>query len=207
MPPIRTLILHLAGAAALVGNLAKPTFAFHIAPIMKKPTCSTPKCPNLVARHIQNYHRPTNMLRVSESQEDHDQMPVSSIQEQIMQSPLPNPIRRPVDPLVASLTRIDEPPTNAPTVKAPLIGEVPADNNLSLLAFSAAFAVLGLLFSIFVAINSKDAFVQELSGIELPKVEYTPTVVNEGECRGLCSGNQEENLEGLRGFMESISGK
>jgi len=112
-----------------------------------------------------------------------------------------------LDPLIASLTRIDEPtPANVPTTKVPLFGEVPADDNLAVLAPVAAVSVLGFIYSIVVAFSSRDSIVQEMSKVELPKMEYTPTVVKEGECRGLCS-SQDEDLDGLRNFMQGISGK
>mmetsp|Transcript_7034 Transcript_7034/g.11295 ORF Transcript_7034/g.11295 Transcript_7034/m.11295 type:complete len:140 (+) Transcript_7034:3-422(+) len=111
----------------------------------------------------------------------------------------------PADPLIASLTRIDD-PENVPTVKVPLFGEVPADGNLKLLLPVAAIGVLGFIFSIVVTFQSRDAIVRELSHVELPKMEYTPTVVVEGKCRGLCS-NQDKDVDGLRNFMESISGR
>jgi hypothetical protein len=117
-----------------------------------------------------------------------------------------NPVRR-GDPLIGLLTRIDEPtPANVPTVQVPLFGEIPADGNLALLVPVAVISILGFIMSIVVAFNSRDAIVQELSNVELPKMEYTPTVVEEGKCRGLCS-SQDEDLDGLRNFMESIAGK
>lgn len=112
-----------------------------------------------------------------------------------------------LDPLIASLTRIDEPtPANVPMRSVPLFGEVPADGNLALLLPAAGIAILGFLFSIVVAFNTRDEIVSELSKVELPKMEYTPTVVEEGKCRGLCS-SQEDDLDGLRNFMEGISRK
>ncbi len=112
-----------------------------------------------------------------------------------------------LDPLIASLTRIDEPtPANVPMRSVPLFGEVPADGNLALLLPAAGIAVLGFLFSIVVAFNARDEIVSELSKVELPKMEYTPTKVEEGKCRGLCS-SQEDDLDGLRNFMEGISRK
>jgi hypothetical protein len=117
-----------------------------------------------------------------------------------------NPARR-GDPLIGLLTRIDEPtPENVPTVRVPLFGEIPADGNLALLVPAAVISILGFIMSIVVAFNSRDVIVQELSSVELPKMEYTPTVVEEGKCRGLCS-SQDEDLDGLRNFMESITGK
>jgi hypothetical protein len=112
-----------------------------------------------------------------------------------------------IDPLIASLTRIDEPtPNNVPMVQVPLFGEIPADGTLGLLAPAAATGILGFIFSIVVAFNARDSIVQGLSSVELPKMEYTPTVVEEGKCRGLCS-SQAEDLDGLRNFMESISSR
>jgi hypothetical protein len=120
------------------------------------------------------------------------------------QMPPPGAPQQRLDPLIASLTRIDEPtPDNVPTVQAPLIGEIPADGNLALLVPAAAISVLGFIFSIVVAFNSRDAIVSEVSKVELPKMEYTPTKVDPEKCRGLCS-SQEEDLDGLRNFMESL---
>lgn len=112
-----------------------------------------------------------------------------------------------LDPLIASLTRIDEPiPPDVPTRNVPLFGEVPADGNLALLVPAAAISILGFLFSIVVAFNSREALLQEVSSIDLPKMEYKETVVREGECRGLCS-SQDDDLDGLRNFMEGLSRK
>jgi len=110
-----------------------------------------------------------------------------------------------LDPLIASLTRIDEPtPANVPTRQVPLFGEVPADGNLALLVPAAAIGILGFIFSIVVAFTSRDSIVEELSKVEVPKMEYTPTKIEEGKCRGLCS-SQDEDLDGLKNFMEGIS--
>ena len=112
-----------------------------------------------------------------------------------------------IDPLIASLTRIDEPtPSNVPMRSVPLFGEVPADGNLALLVPAAGIAILGFIFSIVVAFNARDELVSEFNKVELPKMEYTPTKVEEGKCRGLCS-SQEQDVDGLRNFMESISKK
>jgi len=136
----------------------------------------------------------------SESEEENRQ-----IRESAYVPPPSQPRIQTLDPLVASLTRLDEPiPSNTPTTNVPLIGEIPADGNLALFVPAAAIAVLGFVLSIVVAFNAKDAIVQELSQVELPKMEYTPTVVEEGVCRGLCS-SQESDLEGLRGFMQNLA--
>ena len=112
-----------------------------------------------------------------------------------------------LDPLIASLTRIDEPtPSDVPMRSVPLFGEVPADGNLALLVPAAGIAILGFIFSIVVAFNARDELVSELNKVELPKMEYKPTVVVEGQCRGLCS-NQDDDVDGLRNFMKVMSKK
>ncbi|KAL7445035.1 hypothetical protein ACHAXM_009726 [Skeletonema potamos] len=115
--------------------------------------------------------------------------------------------RKKLDPLIASLTRIDEPtPANVPMRSVPLFGDVPADGNLALLIPAAGIAILGFIFSIVVAFNARDELVSEFNNVKIPKMEYTPTVVEEGKCRGLCS-SQEDDVDSLRNFMESISKK
>jgi hypothetical protein len=60
--------------------------------------------------------------------------------------------------------------------------------NLVLVIHVANISVLGFTFSIVVAFNLWDYTVQEMSKVEeLMKMEYTPMVVNEGTCQGLCS--------------------
>ncbi|KAL3781218.1 hypothetical protein HJC23_003535 [Cyclotella cryptica] len=149
-----------------------------------------------------------SLINLSQSSSDESESYEEGVvqnQESAYDPPPAQPRRQTLDPLVASLTRIDDPiPSNTPTTNVPLIGEIPADGNLALFVPAAAIGVLGFIFSIVVAFNAKDAIVQELSQVELPKMEYTPTVVEEGVCRGLCS-SQESDLEGLRGFMQNLA--
>ncbi|KAL7475892.1 hypothetical protein ACHAW6_001787 [Cyclotella cf. meneghiniana] len=146
-----------------------------------------------------------NLSQSSSDESESDQEENRQVQDSAYQPPPYQPRIQTLDPLVASLTRLDEPiPSNTPTTNIPLIGEIPADGNLALFVPAAAIAVLGFIFSIVVAFNAKDSIVQELSQVELPKMEYTPTVVDEGVCRGLCS-SQDSDLEGLRGFMQSLA--
>lgn len=148
---------------------------------------------------------PRSLVQLSQQSFDEDPFDQEEYREDSYQPPAPQPQRQDLDPLVAALTRIDETASpNTPTTIVPILGEVPADGNLALLAPAAGIAVLGFIFSIVVAFNARDAIVQELSAVELPKMEYTPTVVEEGVCRGLCS-SQESDLEGLRGFMNSLA--
>ncbi len=213
-----SLLLPISAAIALFGNLCMPSLAFHVEPYIiqsrqhcrSSPLSKTTKsttCQLSADDEFQN-----SMSREQEIMEQAYLMEQQLQQSQMESSRLPSvdapPIeRRRIDPLIASLTRIDEPtPSNVPMVQVPLFGEVPADGTLALLIPAAAISILGFILSIVVAFNSRDSIVQGLSSVELPKMEYTPTIVEEGKCRGLCS-SQDEDLDGLRNFMESISNK
>ena len=112
-----------------------------------------------------------------------------------------------LDPLVASLTRMDEDMMNTPTTNVPLIGEIPLDGSIVVLLPVALIAVVGFIMSINIAFNSKDAIVDKMN--EVNAVLSTPPVKqntdNEG-CRGLCS-DQEEQLDSMRNFMNSLAPK
>lgn len=118
----------------------------------------------------------------------------------------PKPQQR-LDPLVASLTRMDKDMMNTPTTKVPLLGEIPLDGSIVVLLPVALIAIVGFIMSINIAFNSKDELVQKLD--EINAVLSTPpvkqSVVNEG-CRGLCS-DQDEQLDNMRGFMNSLAPK
>jgi hypothetical protein len=91
--------------------------------------------------------------------------------------------------------------------KVPLLGEIPADGSIVVLAPVAAIAVLGFIMSINIAINSGDAIVQQID--QVTNVLSTPpakkAIVSEG-CRGLCS-DQEQQLDNMRSFMQSLAPK
>ncbi len=178
--------------------------------IIRSSTCKTTNTANAKIYHV-GVTRSTSSSTLFSSEESLDSIesddgstvdPGSSIPQQPATT-----TKKKLDPLIASLTRIDEPtPSNVPMRSVPLFGEVPADGNLALLIPAAGIAVLGFIFSIVVAFNARDELVSELNKVELPKMEYKPTVVVEGQCRGLCS-NQDDDVDGLRNFMESISRK
>jgi len=109
--------------------------------------------------------------------------------------------QRPTDPLIASLTRLDDGPPSASAgdnVRTPL-GDVSAEE-FKKLAPVAGVAILGFVFSVVMTFQNLD----ELgSWFNVPEMKYTPTKVVEGECRGLCS-SQDESLEGMRNFMEGL---
>eukprot|EP00980_Cylindrotheca_fusiformis_P004810 scaffold1028_cov135-Cylindrotheca_fusiformis.AAC.20 len=106
------------------------------------------------------------------------------------------------------LTRIDPSTANKPTRKIPIFGEVPVDGSLTVLAPAAAIAVLGFILSIVVAFNSKDEFVQIITQASQELADQasqkTNMVYDESVCRGLCS-SQDQDLEGLKTFMESLT--
>jgi hypothetical protein len=118
----------------------------------------------------------------------------------------PVPQKR-LDPLMATLTRMDPEAIRGPTRNVPLFGEVPVDGGLVVLVPAAVIALLGFILSIVVAVNSSDELVAALSNvaddIAQTASQKTNMVYDEGVCRGICS-SQEEDLQGLAKFMESL---
>jgi hypothetical protein len=122
----------------------------------------------------------------------------------------PAPRAKRMDPLMASLTRDDSGSSGGDSKKmnVPLFGEVEVDGSLVVLAPAIVIGVVGFVMSINVALNSKDAISSSLSqyseSANNAAISRTNVVPGDGSCRGLCS-SQESDLEGLRGFMTSIS--
>jgi len=139
----------------------------------------------------------------SESNDDDTTSDTPSVPPQILKStPSSPPEDRPLDPLIASLTSPGPPPKEgAETKTVPFFGEVSVDGGLLVLVPAAGIAVIGLIMSIVVAFNSRDAFVDTLASVNPPPPKTT--VVKDG-CRGICS-TQQDDLNDLRGFMEKIS--
>jgi hypothetical protein len=112
-----------------------------------------------------------------------------------------------MDPLMASLTRMNPETANGPTRKIPIFGEVPVDGSLVVLVPAALIGVLGFILSIVVAVQNTDQIVDSLNSVadELSQTATSKVnkVYDESVCRGLCS-SQESDLEGLRSFMESL---
>eukprot|EP00560_Eucampia_antarctica_P006251 CAMPEP_0197827416 /NCGR_PEP_ID=MMETSP1437-20131217/4197_1 /TAXON_ID=49252 ORGANISM="Eucampia antarctica, Strain CCMP1452" /NCGR_SAMPLE_ID=MMETSP1437 /ASSEMBLY_ACC=CAM_ASM_001096 /LENGTH=243 /DNA_ID=CAMNT_0043428245 /DNA_START=39 /DNA_END=770 /DNA_ORIENTATION=- len=113
---------------------------------------------------------------------------------------------RPLDPFMAAVTQMDDKTANAPTVKVPLLGEIPIDGSILVLVPTVLIAVGGFVFSIIIGIQSKDAIADQITQVtqtlSTPPVK-TQTVVTDG-CRGLCS-DQAAQLETMRGFMQSLA--
>lgn len=119
---------------------------------------------------------------------------------------------RRLDPLVASLTRMDDETRNAARMEIPMWGELILDRSLMVLVPVALFAVLGFGTSLLVILNSQDAIVDtllEASAAAADPAVYlkgvAPPDVDPNVCRGLC-GAQEENLEAMRAFMGGLAG-
>lgn len=114
---------------------------------------------------------------------------------------------RPLDSLVASLTRIEPGGGDVETIKVPLLGEIPLDGSILVLVPVTLIAILGFMMSINIALNSSDAIAQQID--QVTNVLSTPpskkAIVEEG-CRGLCS-DQIQQLDTMRSFMESLAPK
>eukprot|EP00567_Pseudictyota_dubia_P012186 CAMPEP_0197438690 /NCGR_PEP_ID=MMETSP1175-20131217/5609_1 /TAXON_ID=1003142 /ORGANISM="Triceratium dubium, Strain CCMP147" /LENGTH=175 /DNA_ID=CAMNT_0042968467 /DNA_START=169 /DNA_END=696 /DNA_ORIENTATION=+ len=120
----------------------------------------------------------------------------------------PPPAVKPrLDPLVASLTRMDPETAGAETTNVPLIGEIPKDGSIVPLGAAASIAVIGFIFSINIALSSKDAILAEMKEttdvMSAPPVMKTVPSKDDG-CRGLC-GSQEQDLDNLRGIMGKLA--
>jgi len=118
-------------------------------------------------------------------------------------APSPQPARKRLDPLVASLTRMDAETLEAPRIEVPVWGELILDKSLFILLPVAVFAVLGLVTTLYVFANSGDQIVESLAENPILQSSPTPATVDPSACRGLCS-DQQANLEGLRTYMNSL---
>lgn len=128
---------------------------------------------------------------------------VPSLENSVIPPPS-TPQPKPLDPLVKSLTRMDEETANAPTMKIPLWGELVMDKSLFVLLPVATFAIVGFAFSVYVGLTSADEWVAAIPA-ESSRPVTTEQVKNDNDgCRGLCS-QQEKDLESLRNFMNKLS--
>ncbi len=133
-------------------------------------------------------------------------------QQQRAPGPPASPPPRRLDPLIASLTRMDDTMRNAPTVKAPIFGEIPLDGSLVVLVPTTLIVIVGFVMSIYIAFNSQDVIVASLNDLNkdiVTSVSGGPPQIlapDENGCRGLCS-TQEQDLEGLRVFMNNLAGR
>lgn len=120
--------------------------------------------------------------------------------------PPPVPPKR-LDPLMASLTRMDPETARGPTRNIPIFGEVPVDGSLVVLVPAAVIGFLGFVLSIVVAVQSSDLIVDSLNSVadDLTQsaFENSNKVYDESVCRGLCS-SQDQDLDNLRSFMEGL---
>jgi hypothetical protein len=109
---------------------------------------------------------------------------------------------------------MDDDTINAPRTNVPLWGELILDRSLLVLLPVATFAVVGFFLSVYVGVNAQDTFVDALAETARQQSSQLPgvpppaggVVLDESACRGLCS-NQEQDLQNLAGFMESLRRK
>lgn len=143
-----------------------------------------------------------------ESPEDDEKVVVEEVAAIPVANPTPT-IKR-IDPLVASVTRTDNGPPvdpNTPTINLPIAGNVLMDQTFFVLVPVVLFAVLGGLLSLYVALNSGDAFSQAWNAYETAISSPAGTkIVDPNVCRGLCS-SQADDLQGLETFMKGLAGK
>lgn len=110
------------------------------------------------------------------------------------------PFDAPIDPLFKAVTRMDESTANAKTMQIPFWGELILDKSLFVLLPIGLFAILGIVSSVFVLLNSTDEFATAIQdqAAAASSTDLTST------CRGLCS---DDNIDSLRQYMMGISGK
>lgn len=132
-----------------------------------------------------------------------DEVVVPSLENSVIPPPSTPPPPRRLDPLIRSLTRVDDVDAASPTVRVPLLGELALDRSLYVFVPAAAFAVIGLVTSLYVALTATDEWVIPTR----PESQQRQRrVIDDGGCRGLCS-QQEEDLEGLRNYMQKFAKK
>jgi len=125
---------------------------------------------------------------------------------QMMRTP-PSPPPKRLDPLLASLTRMDpQAGADKPTTTIPFLGEVNMDKTLFIALPTVTFALLGFFSFFMVAMNSGDAVVDAVNEWNENLLNPTPKELDPNQCRGLCS-SQESDMEGLRIFMNTLGGK
>jgi hypothetical protein len=165
------------------------------------------------AHHHHHHHgRPLHVLNAEEDDENEERLslPSQPISPPVVRSNSPPPVRNVerMDPLMASLTRDNRDPAQV-TRDIPLFGEVSTDG-LKLLIPATIFAVLGFILSIVVAVKSTDQIAGTFSTVADSVVQSAKNQPNQvydaNTCRGLCS-NQQDDIDGLRRFMESITKK
>jgi hypothetical protein len=163
-------------------------------------------------RYLPPNHRRLAILFSDDSTEYEDGTLIpEELQPQQQKQPIPSasplvPPKR-LDPLMASLTRVDPSSSEVPTKNIPLLGEIPVDGSLALLIPAAGIAVIGFILSIAIAIQSRDEIVGLLSqvseGITQSAISQSNQVYDDSICRGIC-GPQQQDFEGLKNFMEGL---
>ncbi|VEU37911.1 unnamed protein product [Pseudo-nitzschia multistriata] len=142
--------------------------------------------------------------------EEEPQMPTAYVPPAPARNTPQQVAQRRMDPLMASLTRdTSNAAPDQPTQNVPFFGEIPADGTLLLLVPAVLFASLGFLMSIVIAVQSSDQIVESFSKVgdtvAQTAIERTNRVYDENTCRGFCGSPQQEDVDALQNFMESIT--
>ena len=148
---------------------------------------------------------PVTLFAAEDSKED-EEPPQAAAAPPAPRSPPPPPQKR-LDPMMATLTRMDPQAASTKTANLPFIGEIDVDKSLVVLIPVTVIAIGGFILSIFVAFNSQDQIMDQINqvtdSVTKQAVQQANQQYDPNECRGLCS-NQQQDLDGLRGFMEGL---
>ena len=137
-----------------------------------------------------------SILRSTPEENDEQQQQMMPPPEMNMAN-APPPVQQPrMDPLMASLTRID--PETAGSSEA-------SEREKKLLYPALGFAAIGFLSSLFMTVTSMGTISAKLQ--QSTEVLSQPPVMNkqyDDTCRGLCS-SQDQQLEDMRSFMNKFA--
>jgi hypothetical protein len=148
---------------------------------------------------------PVTLFATEDAKEDKEPPQEAAAPPAPRSPPVPPPKR--LDPLMATLTRMDPQPESSKTANLPFFGEVDVDGSLVVLIPVAVIAIGGFILSIIVAVNSQDQIMDQINQVTDSVTKTAVQKVNQqydpNECRGLCS-NQQQDLDGLRSFMDGL---
>ena len=147
-------------------------------------------------RSLVNSQQSASILRSTPDENDEQQQQMMPPPEMNMAN-APPPVQQPrMDPLMASLTRID--PETAGSSEA-------SEREKKLLYPALGFAAIGFFASLFMTVTSMDTISAKLQ--QSTEVLSQPPVMNkqyDDACRGLCS-SQDQQLEDMRSFMNKFA--
>lgn len=138
-----------------------------------------------------------SILRSTPEENDEQQQQMMMPPPEMNMANAPPPVQQPrMDPLMASLTRID--PETAGSSET-------SEREKKLLYPALGFAAIGFISSLFMTVTSMDTISAKLQ--QSTEVLSQPPVMNkqyDDTCRGLCS-SQDQQLEDMRSFMNKFA--